>query len=149
MPFSHIRGSRAPVARMTAAACTAVAAAGALAGAALAAPSTYYAAPDATSTTGCTISAPCRLDAAIAAASAGDTVVVLPGAYTVGSTLASSQAITLEGQPGQARPSLTAAKALTGPAISLTGGALISHLDIQTHVPGQAPLSLRAVRRRT
>jgi hypothetical protein len=143
MHLFHVGGSRASAARMTAAACTAIAAAGALAGAALAAPTTYFAAPDATSTSGCTAGAPCRLDAAVAAASAGDTVFVLPGDYTVGSTLASSLPITLEGQAGQPRPSLTAAKGLTGAAVSLTGGALISHLDIHTHVSGQAPLSLQ------
>ena len=143
MSFLPIGVSRASAVRATTTACAALLGVGVLAGTALASPTTFYAAPDATSTTGCTISAPCRLDAAVAAASASDTVIVLPGDYKLSATLASSQPITLEGQPGHPRPSLTAAKALTGPAVSLTGGALVSHLDIQTHVAGQAPLSLQ------
>jgi hypothetical protein len=70
-------------------------------------------------------------------------VIVAPGEYTLATTLSSAQAITLEGQPGAQRPSLTANKRISGPAVSLTGGAVVSHLDIQTHVAGQSALSIQ------
>lgn len=58
--------------------------------------STYYAAP-AGGGTECTQAAPCSLPAAVNKAASGDVVVLLPGTYTLASTLQISRPITLGG----------------------------------------------------
>jgi hypothetical protein len=107
----------------------ALAAAGASAG-----PATYYASPSSTDTSGtCTVSAPCRLDHAIALAGAGDVVIVLPGTYPINYELQSSLPITIEGQPGQPRPVLAADPGLMSDTLDVSGGAVVRHLQIETN----------------
>jgi hypothetical protein len=107
----------------------ALAASGASAG-----PATYYASPSSTDTSGtCTASAPCRLDHAIDLAAAGDVVVVLPGTYSINYELSTSLPITIEGQPGQPRPSLVGDPSLTSDTLEVSGGGVVRHLEIETH----------------
>src|SRR5947209_8705501 len=106
----------------------ALAAAGASAG-----PATYYASPSSSDTSGsCTSDAPCRLDHAIALAGAGDVVLVLPGAYSVNYELSTSLPITIEGQPGEPRPSLVGDPSLTSDTLEVSGGGVVRHLEIET-----------------
>jgi hypothetical protein len=100
--------------------------------AALAGSSTYYTAPSSTDTTGsCTASAPCRLDRALALATGGDTVVVLPGTYSITYPLEANGAITVEGAPGQPRPRLIGGASLTSDTLEASGGATVRDLDIE------------------
>lgn len=104
------------------------------ASAASAGPGTYYASPSSTDTTGtCTSGAPCRLDHAIALAGAGDVVVVLPGTYSINYQLSTNLPITIEGQPGQPRPSLVADPQMNSDTLSVSGGAVVRHLEIETN----------------
>ena len=93
---------------------------------------TYYASPSATASSPCSQASPCRLDHAVAAAHAGDVVVVLPGTYSVTYEVSTGQAITIEGQPGQPMPSLIGAASLGRDTVTVSGGATVSNLDIET-----------------
>lgn len=100
---------------------------------ALAGPATYYVSASSADTTGsCTSSAPCRLDHAVALAAPGDDVIVLPGTYSITYPVSLSVAATLEGQPGQPRPSLVGAATLASDTVAVSGGAVVRHLDIAT-----------------
>lgn len=95
-------------------------------------PNTFYASAASVATSPCTQAAPCRLDRAVAMANTGDTVVVLPGSYSVSYPVSTSKAITIEGQPGQPRPVLTGTAALPSDVVTASGGATVSHLQIET-----------------
>ncbi len=97
-----------------------------------AAAATYYASPASTLASPCSAASPCRLDHAVTAANtAGDVVIVLPGSYTVSYPVQSDKAITIEGEPGQPRPSLVSTASLGSDTVKLTGGATVRHLDIE------------------
>jgi hypothetical protein len=88
-------------------------AAGLLAGpvSAHAAAGTWYVGPQGSGDTGCSKPAPCSLVLAAAAAPAGTTVVLLPGTYgssaePLTTTVGDQAAITLEGEPGAAVPTI-------------------------------------------
>ncbi|MGH6654847.1 MAG: hypothetical protein ACRDVE_06535 [Actinocrinis sp.] len=121
----------------------AVASAGALVWSAVALGSgaTLYASPASGAATSgtCPASAPCSLSTAISLANAGDTVIALPGTYNLTSGVSVSKAITVEGQPGQPRPSLVGAGADT---VDASAGAVIAHLDIQATSALTTALSL-------
>lgn len=106
---------------------------GVWAASAVAGPATYYASPTSSDTTGsCSSSAPCRLDHALSLASAGDVVVVLPGTYSVTYPLSADLPITLEGEPGEPRPSLVGSPSLTSDTLEVSSGAVVRHLEIET-----------------
>ncbi len=79
------------------AAVLALAAATAVAAAPAMAASTYYAAPGGVGTE-CSQAAPCSLPASVTKAATGDAVVLLPGAYSLASTLLISRSISLGGE---------------------------------------------------
>jgi hypothetical protein len=67
----------------------------------------------------------------VGSAQNGDTVIVQPGTYSVTYNVTTDKAITLEGEPGQPRPSLVGASNLSTNTVTLSGGATVSHLDIE------------------
>ncbi|HEU4739744.1 MAG TPA: hypothetical protein VFS54_11800 [Solirubrobacterales bacterium] len=70
---------------------------------------TRFAAPGGGMVPGCAQVAPCSLEYAITAASAGDEVVVTPGQYTVGTTIETETPLWIHGQPGVVKPRIFAA----------------------------------------
>jgi hypothetical protein len=86
---------------------------------------TLYAAANGTGTAPCTVVAPCSLPNAIDAADGvnQDIVNVLPGTYTLGSTLLVEKNITVQGQPGK-RPPLILSSGSEGIAWGPSGGTL-------------------------
>ena len=86
--------------------------------------------------------APCRLDYAINAAGANDTVVVLPGTYNVTWTIQATQTINVEGQSGQPRPRLLGDPALAGSTVNLPKGGSIKHVYLESK-SGSSALSTK------
>src|SRR4029078_164920 len=99
-----------------------------------------YTSPSATSTSGsCQAAMPCKIGYAINNASAGDHVVVTPGAYTVKTALQAKD-IDVYGQPGQAAPQLTSAGQST--LFTLEGGTL-RHLALRGLAPTKDTLLVK------
>jgi hypothetical protein len=69
----------------------------------------------------------------VAAARAGDEVIVLPGTYSVTYNVATNRPITIEGQPGQPRPTLVGAASLGGATLTTSGGAVVNDLTIEAN----------------
>jgi hypothetical protein len=74
---------------------------------------TRYAAPAGGATSGCPQLAPCSLKEAITGAGSGDEVVVTPGTYAVGETIATEMPLFIHGQDGVARPQIVGASGVT------------------------------------
>ena len=110
---------------------------------ALAAGADRFASPGSTVTSGaCPASAPCALAAAVSGASAGDSVDVEPGTYTLTQALTPKVAIDLHGVAGQPAPVIQAPASLGGSfAVGLSGGS-IERVDISTAADHQAALEL-------
>jgi hypothetical protein len=102
-----------------------------------------WASPAATRASGPCLSVdPCRLDQAIAGAAANDEVVLAPGAYAVGATLAPTVRLTLRGARGHARPVLTGAADLLSSVLSVKTGGTLRHLEIRATAPAQDALTM-------
>lgn len=100
-----------------------------------------YAAPSATNVNGtCPVESPCRIDHAVDAASAGDTVHVAPGTYTVYDDLELVSGATLAGDPGDPAPLLVAAQGLDEEILVSAG--TVRHLDFRSLAQGQAAVML-------
>lgn len=96
-------------------------------------------------TTGsCATGSPCRLDHAIAGASAGDEVVVEPGDYTVNSQLSAPVSMDLHGVAGQPRPRLIGAGGLNNTVLLFKAGGAARHLAIESSPSGKGPLTLES-----
>ena len=109
-------------------------------------PATYYASPSSSDTSGsCTSSAPCRLDHAVALAGSGDVVVVLPGTYSITYSVSTSLPITIEGQPGEPRPSLVGDPSLNDDTLQVSGGAVVRHLEIETNNDQATPTAALSI----
>jgi hypothetical protein len=129
-------------------------AAAALAALAFAAPasaaSTRYAGPAGDSTKDCTTTAQaCEIHKAVQGASAGDTVVVLPGDYEIGSTVPIDKALTLAGNPGDPAPRLNGTPTIGGPVVSIpyaspgpSGSVTLRRLSISGTAANQPTLAL-------
>ena len=90
----------------------------------------------------CTTAAPCRLDHAIAGASAGDEVIVQPGDYSVTSALSAPVSMYLHGVAGQPRPRLIGTSNLGGTTLSFKAGGTLSHLAIESTASDRDALAL-------
>src|SRR5687767_1019309 len=84
----------------------------------------------------CSALAPCRLDHAVNGSAAGDEIVVAPGTYSVGVSMAAGGPVFIHGVAGQARPRIVGTPELTSHVLSLGGGGVARHL----YVEGSAPL---------
>lgn len=98
---------------------------------------TRYVSPASTDAVGsCSALAPCRLDHAVNGSAAGDEIVVAPGTYSVGLSMAASGPVFIHGVAGQARPRIVGIPELTSPVLALDAGGVARHL----YVEGNAPL---------
>src|SRR5215208_7910293 len=75
--------------------------------------------------------AACRLDHAINAAPAGDTVVVKTGTYNVAWPILATQLVHVQGEAGT-RPQILGDAGLAGATINLPKGGSIKHLYIES-----------------
>jgi hypothetical protein len=87
---------------------------------------------------------PCRLDTAIANASAGDEVVLARGTYTVGAPIDTPAPLTLRGARGPQRPTLVGAADLLESVVSFKKGGTLRHLEIRATAPGQDALTMQS-----
>jgi hypothetical protein len=125
--------------------CTARVALSTVVGALLLAASTAPAASAATqryagpsgSGTDCTSAKPCSLAQAVAAAGAGDEVIVAPGDYPLPQGLAAVKAFTIHGVAGQPRPRLH----LSTSVVSVLGGSTLRYVEVD-HDPGETGTTL-------
>src|SRR5215203_4476022 len=101
---------------------------------------TRYAADTSAVTSGAcaTEAGACRLDYAINSAAAGDTVIVLPGDYTVTYSVLATQLVHVRGKAGQARPRLLGGAALTGATLNLPKGGTAEHLYVESQSSSSA-----------
>jgi len=103
---------------------------------------TYYAAPLTANTTGCDQANPCTLVAAVGKAASGDTVQLEPGEYHrgggAGTDLGINAGITLQGQPGAARPRIVQEDPYTSCVCSIlsssNGNVTFRHLFLDQSV---------------
>jgi hypothetical protein len=133
-----------PISRIFAIAAIAVTAC--LSTAATAGAATRYAAPGSSVTTGaCANPVPgCRLDYAINAAPANDTVIVLTGDYTVTWPIQATQLVHVQGEAGQPRPRLLGDAALAGATVNLPKGGSFKHFYVESKSASSA-LSTKGV----
>jgi len=103
---------------------------------------TYYAAPNATRTSGCTRSEPCTLAGALSSAKAGSTVQLESGTYPVSTPLSVSTAVVIHGATGPAMPEVLGVLTLTKDLLALSGGASISAVRLRSEAPGRDALDL-------
>ncbi len=107
---------------------------------------TLYAAPGAPASGVCSSVSPCDLSFAISQAVVGDTVIVKPGTYSVSSGIVVAKAITVQGDPTLARPSLVGTLPLATNVVTASTGATLRHLALQlpttTSVHGIAALAI-------
>jgi hypothetical protein len=73
---------------------------------------------------------PCEIHDATTAAASGDTVIVLPGTYALGTDTVSVADITIEGQPGAERPRLLAGAASP---LAPSAGATVRRLHLASN----------------
>src|SRR5215217_7004882 len=100
--------------------------------------------PTATLASGaCAASAPCRIDVAVNAASAGDEVIVAPGVYHVAAQLSPVAPIDLHGVAGQRRPRIVGSSALTSAVLSFKQGGTVRHLYVEATGAGSDAITLQ------
>jgi hypothetical protein len=86
---------------------------------------------------------PCRLEEAISGAVDGDEVILSPGAYDITGPLAPAARITLRGEAGKPRPTLTGTASLTASVLSFKTGGTLRHLALQATAAGQDALTMQ------
>jgi hypothetical protein len=102
-----------------------------------------YATPDGSTTSrGCTVGDPCRIDRAVNGARDGDEVIVAPGSYRLLAALKPDADIDLHGDADHARPRLVAPAALGGALLTFKDGKL-AHLSLHTDVKDHDALVLQ------
>ena len=103
-----------------------------------AAHATRYAAPDSTLAAPCTLEQPCKLSAAIATASSGETVILAPGDYVTSAGISPGMPIHIEGQANAARPRIVGSSRLVTTLMSIRAGGSLKRLHLQATGPGDA-----------
>jgi len=91
----------------------------------------------------CASAAPCTLEHAITGAAAGDDVIVAPGDYAVSRAITTLVPLTIQGQPGLARPRLIGASGLPATTLTFKTGGTLRHLQIEASASGEDALRLQ------